>query len=86
MRDELARRFRNILISLDQTLFCLATLGHSNPDETASSAAWRGEKKGKRLAKFFRPLIDAIWFQLFGEASHCELSYMNELHQRKEPM
>jgi len=40
------QRVINILIALDQFLFCLVTLGSSAPDETASSATYRLELAG----------------------------------------
>ena len=55
------QRILNVLIALDQFLFCLATLGHSSPDETLSAAAWRWEQAGKLRGRVLRPLIDALF-------------------------
>ena len=78
------RRILNVLIALDQFLFCLATLGHSSPDETLSAAAWRWEQAGKLRGRIFRPLIDALfWF----DPEHCLTSFeseVNQLHLPKE--
>lgn len=68
------RRVLNLLIALDQFLFCAITLGGSDPDETMSSAAWRMEVDGKFFG-FMRPLIDALfWF----DPDHCLTSYLKE--------
>lgn len=69
------RRLFNFLIALDQFLFVLVTLGHANPDETISSAAWRWERDGKWNG-FMRPLIDWLFSRL--ESDHCRLSYEAE--------
>lgn len=71
----MARRILNLLISLDQFLFSLITLGGSNPDETMSAAAWRLEQAGRWQGKLFRPLIDTLFF--FDE-HHCEKSNLAE--------
>lgn len=71
----LKRRILNILIGLDQFLFCLVTLGHSYPDETLSAAAWRWEMAGKWSGRVLRPLIDLLfWF----DPEHCRMSYESE--------
>lgn len=78
------RRILNVLIALDQFLFCLATLGHSSPDETLSAAAWRWEQAGKLRGRVLCPLIDALfWF----DPKHCRTSFeseVNRLHLPKE--
>ena len=66
------RRLLNLLIACDQFLFVVITLGHANPDETISSAAWRWERDGKWNA-FMRPLIDWLFHWL--EENHCQTSY-----------
>ena len=68
------RRLLNLLISFDQMLFCLITLGHSNPDETISSAAWRWENRGHWMG-WLRPVIDAIFFF---DKDHCRRSWEAE--------
>lgn len=75
-------RILNILISLDQFLFCVITLGKSMPDETASAAAWRGEQLGHKLPTFFRPIID---FLFFFDPNHCEKSYESEVLRLHSP-
>ena len=68
------RRALNLLIALDQFAFCILTLGHSDPDETMSSAAYRMEMDGKPFG-FMRPVIDALfWF----DPDHCKNSYLTE--------
>ena len=73
------RRILNILISLDQFIFSIITLGNSDPDETMSSAAWRMEQNGKFFG-FTRSIIDTLlWF----DADHCKTSYENELKHKQ---
>jgi len=69
------QRLLNLLISLDQFVFCLLTIGASDPDETLSAAAWRWELQGKIMGKLLRPTIDlVIWF----DRRHCFNSYQSE--------
>ena len=72
------RRILNVLIALDQFLFCLATLGHSSPDETLSAAAWRWEQAGKWRGRVLCPLIDALFLPF--ERDHCQTAYLSEKH------
>ncbi len=51
-----------VLIALDQLLYALTTLGYDMPDETLSAAAWRTDPAGRRFGKFFRPIIDRLFF------------------------
>jgi len=78
------QRLINILISLDQFLFCIITIGSSHPDETASAAAYRLEKQGRLPGYIFRPLIDILFFF---DLDHCEKAYDGEIagHQRAKP-
>lgn len=71
------QRILNVLIALDQFLFCFATLGHSSPDETLSAAAWRWEQAGKLRGRVLCPLIDALFLPF--ERDHCETAYLSEL-------
>lgn len=75
------QRLLNILISLDQTIFSLVTLGASNPDETMSAAAWRLEQSGRVQGRIFRPIIDKLFFF---DKNHCEISYRNEVAKAKQ--
>jgi hypothetical protein len=72
------KRILNMLISLDQFLFCWICLGGVDPDSTASSVAYSMEQEGRWQGKIFRPLIDALFF--FDKA-HCRKAY--EAEQRK---
>ena len=79
------QRILNVLIALDQFLFCLATLGHSSPDETLSAAAWRWQKAGKLRGRVLCPLIDTLFLPF--ERDHCRTSFeseVNRLHLPKE--
>lgn len=76
------QRFLNLLIALDQFLFSVVTLGGAMPDETASAAAWRGEQLGHLLPRFFRPLIDTLFFF---DDDHCEKAYRAEERREQYP-
>lgn len=74
------RRILNILIAIDQLIYVLITLGHGDPDETLSAAAWRLELKDHWAGRIFRPLIDVLfWF----DVDHCKNSYELELVKAK---
>ena len=77
------QRVLNLLIALDQFLFCLATLGHSSPDETLSAAAWRWERSGKLVGRILRPLIDALFWPF--EREHCLAAFESEKMGRHLP-
>jgi hypothetical protein len=75
-------RILHILIAFDQFVFCLITLGGAYPNETMSSAAYRGELDGKLTGKIFRPLIDALfWFN----PNHCQQAYFNVVNNKQLP-
>lgn len=80
---ELRRRILHILISLDQTLFVLITLGYASPDETISAWAWRAEMSGRRRGKVMRPIID--WLFSPFEKDHCYLSWLSEVLGKQLP-
>lgn len=77
------QRILNLLIALDQFLFCLATLGHSGPDETLSAAAWRWEQAGKLHGRVLCPLIDALFLPF--ERDHCRTAFESERDGRHLP-
>lgn len=77
------RRILNILISFDQFVFSLVTLGWAYPDETISSAVYRYEQKGHRLAIMLRPIIDFLFLPL--EKDHCYNSYLSEYNRTHLP-
>ena len=68
----------NLLIALDQLAYVLITLGHGDPDETMSSAAWRMERQG-RFFGFTRPLIDGLFRPL--EKDHCRKAWESEQNE-----
>ena len=76
-------RILNLLIALDQFLFCVLTLGASFPDETASSAAWRLEQQGRWQGRFFRPLID--WLFHPWQQDHCMCAFYAEKRKLQLP-
>lgn len=80
---ELKRRLLNLLVALDQMLFCIFTLGHSHPDETLSAAAWRWESDGHWRGRVLRPVIDALFRPL--ERDHCYQSWLSEKYGRHLP-
>jgi len=75
-------RILNLLISLDQFLFSLITLGGAYPDETMSSAAFRMERDGKFFG-FFRPVIDFLF--VFIQDAHCKKAYESEKMRLQAP-
>lgn len=79
----MSARALNLLIALDQFLFCLVCLGGSSPDETASAAAWRLEAQGRWQGKFFRPLID--WLFHRWQQDHCLCAYYSERRRAQLP-
>ena len=70
------QRVLNLLIALDQFLFCVVCLGGSSPDETASAAAWRLETQGRWQGKVFRPFIDALFWPV--QNDHCMQAFYSE--------
>jgi hypothetical protein len=78
----LKRRILNILIGLDQFLFCLVTLGNAYPDETLSAAAWRWELTGRWQGRLLRPLIDLLFFF---DPEHCRKSFESEVQKAHLP-
>lgn len=64
-----------VLIALDQLVTAL--LG-GWADETLSSYAWRLERHGKPWGRFWRPVIDAIFWLLRGEVAHCRNAHEAE--------
>jgi hypothetical protein len=76
------RRILNFLISLDQFLFVILSLGNASPDETLSAAAWRWELEGRRRGKILRPIIDKMfWF----DPEHCKMSFYSEINKTQLP-
>jgi len=73
------RRILNLLISIDQLVLSLITLGAAYPDETISSFAYRCEKQGKTFG-IFRPVIDKIFFW---DQQHCRKAYLAEVFRHQ---
>ena len=73
------RRLLNFLISTDQWLWSIITLGNAAPDETISAGCWRMEQEGKWQGKFFRKIIDKVFVYLDGP-NHCERAYLAEVN------
>ena len=78
---ELKRRLLNFLISLDQFIWSIITLGHAAPDETISAGAYRMEQQGKWQGKISRPFID--WLFTYLQKNHCYLSYKAEIEGKQ---
>lgn len=85
---EAGRRAFRILLTLDQSLFVLLTLGAAWPDEAPSAAAWRLERSGSWHGRFWRPVIDALFAHLplgLAEQDHCRKAFESELQGRHLP-
>ena len=67
------------LIAIDQLA---NTLLAGSPDETLSARAYRTEQQGKVFGRFFRPLIDGLFFF---DPSHCRNAYNAEFHKLQLP-
>ena len=76
------QRLINILTCLDSLIFSIITLGKAYPNESISSAAYRGELDGKLMGMWFRPLIDGLFFF---DDNHCYESYLNVKEGRLLP-
>lgn len=70
---------KQIAIAFDQLLNALLA-GHA--DETLSARAYRTESSGKLFGRFFRPLIDTIFFF---DKDHCKQSYLSEFERKQLP-
>ena len=70
---------KQFIIAIDQLA---NTILGGYADETLSARAWRTENKGKLFGKFFRPIIDIIFFW---DPNHCYESYLSELKKRHFP-
>lgn len=79
MKTYLLNYLLNNAVALDQMFNAL--LGGS-PDETLSSRAYRTEQQQKLFGRFFRPVIDAVFFF---DPLHCYTSYLAELTRRQLP-
>jgi hypothetical protein len=78
------RRLLNILIAIDQLLWVLFTLGHGEPDETISAAAYRMEQAGRLAGIVLRPIIDALFWPL--QRQHCKMSFISEANGTQLPL
>lgn len=68
-----------LLIWIDQGFNVL--LG-GKADETLSSRAYRADRGNKRFGKFFRPMIDTLFFW---EKDHCRMAYLAEINRKQLP-
>lgn len=66
-----------VLIALDQLLNALLW---GFADETLSSRAYRADRDGRVFGKFFRPVIDTIFFW---QDRHCYDAYIAEVQRRQ---
>jgi len=82
IRKIIGKRLFSILISLDQFVWSLLTLGGSYPDETISSAMYRFETKGMIVGLIFRPVIDKLFWW---DRQHCRKAYLAEIFRRQAP-
>ena len=80
MRVSIERRIWNVLISIDQVVYVIVTLGAGNPDETLSSAAYRADKSGKIAGRIFRPIIDFL--MKWREDQHCKNAFFAEMRTK----
>lgn len=76
-------RILNLLIAIDQLVYVIVTLGIGMPDETLSSAAWRTEQQGKILGRFFRPVIDWLFWPI--QRHHCYQAFLSERRRDQVP-
>jgi hypothetical protein len=74
---ELKRRWLNFLISFDQFIYSIITLGNAAPDETMSAGAYRLEQQNRWQGKVFRPFID--WLFTYIQTEHCKKAYYAEV-------
>jgi hypothetical protein len=70
---------KQFFIAFDQLL---NTMLGGYADETLSARAWRTEQDEKLFGKFFRPLIDTIFFF---DPDHCFYSYISEKRRKQFP-
>jgi hypothetical protein len=79
-----------LFIAVDQVFNVLCTLFTSKAwaDETLSSRAWRADQKGRVMGRFWRPVIDALFFWQEIEPSatgHCHQAYLRERSRANLP-
>lgn len=79
----IGQRLFNLLVALNQLVFCMLCLGQSYPNETASAAAWRLEQEGRWAGRLLRPVID--WLFRFDSDHHCREAYDNLLAGKHMP-
>lgn len=74
-------RVLNFLISLDQFIYSIVTLGNSAPDETISAGLYRMNVQGKLAGKWLMPFVD--WLFTWVERDHCRMSYYSEVNRNQ---
>lgn len=83
---KLKDRLLNILVAIDQLVWCVCTLGAGYPDETISAAAYRMELQHKRFGKIVRPVIDWLFIFFSGQKQHCFKSWVAEIQRTHLPL
>ena len=68
----------NFLIWLDVTLWRIVTLGRYQVGETASAAAYRMKRAGRRRGRVAVAVID--WIFRPWQTNHCERAYQWQAH------
>lgn len=79
----MSKRFLNLLIAIDQLIWVIITLGSGSPDETISSASYRGWMNNHPIGLIAKPVIDFIFLPI--ERDHCRKSYEAELYNAQLP-
>lgn len=78
MIHQLTFRFFQFWVAFDQVLNTIFGTGWA--DETLSAGAYRTELKGAFWGRFWRPLIDGLFFW---QDEHCKESHRSEMERRQ---
>lgn len=71
-----------VFIALDQLVNALL---RGWADESLSSRAWRMWVKGKPMGRFWRPLIDTLFWIQARDFNHCQRAYEHEKQRYNSP-
>lgn len=77
------KRILNILIVLDQLIWVLISLGKGSPDETISSASYRGWLHDHPIGKIAKPVIDFLFLPI--QKNHCRKAWESEVLRKQLP-